>query len=121
METILAVLGDDRRYRRMMRSLFCLAILLAPLATDASGDDRLKAFMNVSAPQTALNAPVVFTLNGKTCLVGLYYRESVRDVSAMVLEGKNGIHLVKMVSRSQVSAGTSFPVLRSMKTEILGF
>jgi hypothetical protein len=71
-----------------MRNLLCLAFSLALLATDASGNDRLKAFLNVSAPQTALNAPVVFTLNGKTVLVGLYYREAGRDVSAMVLDEK---------------------------------
>ncbi|WP_286762478.1 MULTISPECIES: hypothetical protein [Rhodopirellula] len=71
-----------------MHNSLCLALALTLLAANARGSDRLKTFLNVSAPQTALNAPAVFTLNGKTVLVGLYFREAGRDVSAMVLDEK---------------------------------
>lgn len=71
-----------------MHNSLCLALALTLLAANARGSDRLKTFLNVSSPQTALNAPAVFTLNGKTVLVGLYHREAGRDVSAMVLDEK---------------------------------
>ncbi len=57
----------------------------------------LKQFLNIRAPKTALHAPIVFKFKGSTALVGLYYRNRNRDVSALRLDdgewkplGRNG-------------------------------
>jgi len=63
-------------------------VIVTSLGATSSGQDRLKRYLNINAPQTALNAPIVLTLDGKTTLFGLYNRSHGRDVSAMLLDGK---------------------------------
>jgi hypothetical protein len=70
----------------MSQSLVTLLVVAFSVG-NSFAEDELKQFLNIRAPKTALNAPIVFSLNGKATLFGLYYRDGKRDVSAMQLDG----------------------------------
>ena len=68
------------------------AVVLATICSAglALGQES-KQFLGIRAPQTALNAPYVFEHDGETALLGLYYRDGKRDVSALKLDGHKWI------------------------------
>ena len=63
-----------------------VSILFASTFVNAACAQDLKQFLNIQDPETALNAPHVFSLEGETTLIGLYYRNGHRDVSALHLD-----------------------------------
>lgn len=87
-ETRLPPLGESYGYPMTIYRSLCTAVMIISLAATSSGQDRLKRYLNIVAPQTALRAPILLTLNGKTTLFGLFERVHGRDVSAMLLNGK---------------------------------
>jgi hypothetical protein len=70
----------------MLRLITIVSLLVSGTFVDVACAQDLKQFLNIQAPKTALNAPYVFSLSGETTLIGLYYRDRRRDVSALKLE-----------------------------------
>ena len=69
-----------------MKNRFNFIVLLIAICCAGSAlGQQPKQFLGIRAPETALNAPYVFDLQGKTTLFGLYYVDGRRDVSALQL------------------------------------
>lgn len=74
---------------RQKTLLVAVVSAVISIAGTCAGDDKLKQFMNLVAPETALKSPIVWTQAGKTTLAGLYWRNGKRDVSVLRYDGNN--------------------------------